>query len=88
MDNNYDEQFIIMKAEIEANKQEMKSNKKYYDVKMMKLTEDFKEMLTEIKDKINNLKSSPTKKDLPSTPDPIAMVTDNRRSTKLDSGQS
>ena len=45
MDNNYDENFIIMKATIEANKQEMKSNKQDYDYKMMNLIEYFKSVL-------------------------------------------
>ena len=38
MDKKSDEQFIIMQVEIEAKKQEMKSNKKDSDEKMMKLT--------------------------------------------------
>ena len=42
MDNKSDEQFIITKASIEANKQEIKANKQGYDEKMIKLTEDFK----------------------------------------------
>ena len=46
MDNNYDEQFIIMQATIETNKQDMKSNKQDSGDKMMKATEDFKAMLT------------------------------------------
>ena len=39
MDNKSDEQFIIMKAAIEDNKQEMKSNKQDYDEKMAILSE-------------------------------------------------
>ena len=39
MDKNFDEQFIIIKAAIDSNKQEMKSNKKDSDDKMMKITE-------------------------------------------------
>ena len=39
MDKNPDEQFIIIKAAIDSNKQEMKSNKKDSDEKMMKITE-------------------------------------------------
>ena len=34
-----------MQATIEANKQDMRSNKKDYDEKMMNLTEDFKAMI-------------------------------------------
>ena len=39
MYNKYDENFIIMLATIEANKQYMKTNKQDSDEKMMKLTE-------------------------------------------------
>ena len=46
MDNRSDEQFIIMKNTIEANKQKTKSNKQDSDEKIMKLTEYFKAMLT------------------------------------------
>ena len=44
-EKNYDEQFIIMKSSIEANKQEMKPNKQDSDEKMTKFIEEFKEML-------------------------------------------
>ena len=45
MDNKSDEQFIIMKVTIEANKQDIKDNKQDSDEKMMKLTEDFKQII-------------------------------------------
>ena len=45
MDNKSDEQFIIMQAATEANKQEMKSNKQYSDEKLKFIPEDFKAML-------------------------------------------
>ena len=38
IDNNYDEHFIIVKAAIEANKQDMKAKKQDYDEKMTKFT--------------------------------------------------
>ena len=64
MDNNSDEQFIIMQAKIESNKQETKTNKQYSDEKMMNLTEKFKAMIessiTSIMDHINTLKYLPT----------------------------
>ena len=45
MDNKSGEQFILMQAAIETNKQEMKSkmkaNKQYSDEKMMQFTETF-----------------------------------------------
>ena len=60
MDNKSDEQFIIMQAAIEANKQQMKNNKQDSDEKMMKLTEDFKAVIassiTSITYHINYLK--------------------------------
>ena len=45
MDKNSNYQFIIMQATIEANKQDMKTNKKYPDDKMMKVIEALKAML-------------------------------------------
>ena len=45
-----------MQATIEDNNQDMKSNKKDYDEKIMKLTEAFKKMLAAITDNINTLK--------------------------------
>ena len=38
MDNKSDEQFLLVQDSIEANKQEMKSNKQYSDDKMMNVT--------------------------------------------------
>ena len=52
-----------MQSKIEANNQDMKSNKQYSDDKMMKFTEESKVMLAEITYHINTLKSSPTHKD-------------------------
>ena len=31
IDNKYDEQFIVVQTTIEANKQDIKANKKYFD---------------------------------------------------------
>ena len=39
MDKNSDENFIIIQAAIDSNKQEMKANKQYSDEKMMKIIE-------------------------------------------------
>ena len=47
MDNKFDIQFIIIQATIEANNQEMKTNKNESDEIMMKITENFKAMLSE-----------------------------------------
>ena len=46
MDNKSDEKLTIMQATIEPKNQEIKVNKQYSNEKMMKLTEDFKAMLT------------------------------------------
>ena len=87
MDNKSDEQFIVMQATIESNKQDMKYNKQEYDDKKMKFTEDFKAMLassiTSIKYQINTLNSSPTQKDSPNTPEPTTAVPDNIRDPPL-----
>ena len=59
---------------------------------MIKLTEDFKAMITSyityIMGYINTLKSLPTQKDSKNTQDPTTVVPDNRRDPPLDSGQS
>ena len=81
------EQFIIIQASIEAKKQEMKSNKKDYDEKMRKSTEEFKAMLAAIKDQINNLKYLLTHKDSPNPLDPTNVVPTNRRAPPLEGGQ-
>ena len=39
MDKNSDENFIIIQTAVDSNKQEMKSNKKDSDNKLMKITE-------------------------------------------------
>ena len=88
MDNKSDEQFIIMQAIIEANKQEMKSNKKDPNEKIMKLTEDFKEILASITDQINTLKYSPTQKDSTNPPYHNTVVPAYRRDPPLDGGKS
>ena len=92
MDNNSDEQFIIVHAVIEANKQGLKSNKQDSDGKIMNITEYFKSMLsspiTSITDKIKSFKSSPTQKNSPNPLVSTTMVPANRMSSPLDGGQS
>ena len=60
MDNKSDEQFIIMRSEIEVNNIYMKDNKQEYNEEMMNITEYFKSMLVSsiklITDQINTLK--------------------------------
>ena len=74
MENKSYEQFIIMQASIEPNKQytreEIRANKQDYGEKMT----EFKKMLAVITTNINNLVSSPTNKDLPKPPDPTTVV--------------
>ena len=48
MENKYYEQFIIMQTIIEANKQEMISNKQDSNEKMIKFTEEFETMIAAI----------------------------------------
>ena len=90
MDNKSDEQFMIMQSAIEANNQNIKANQKDSDEKTIKLAKDFKAVLvpsiTSIKDQINTLKYSSTKKDSPNPPDPTTVVPDNRRDPPLDGG--
>ena len=76
MYNKSDEQFIIMQAAIKANKQDS-------DEKIMKITEDFKEMLVSsiisITNQINTLKSLPTPKYLPKSQYPTTVVPSIRK---------
>ena len=65
MENIYDEQFIIVQAAIEYNKQEMKANKQDSDEKMTQFTVKFETMLAVISNQLNTLTSSPTQNDTP-----------------------
>ena len=87
MNNKYDEQSIIMQADIETNKQEMKANNQDSDGEIINLTEDFKEMLSAITYNINTLKLLPNKKESPNILDPTTLGPDNNRDQPLDSGQ-
>ena len=92
MDTKSDGQFIIMQGKIEANKQDMKSNKKDSDKKMMKLTEDFKaifaSIITSMTENINISKSSPAQKYSSKPQDPTTVVPANRRDLPLGGGHS
>ena len=76
MENKSDEKFIFMQASVEYNKQ-------YSDEKMTKLLEEFKTMFALLSNKIHTISSSPTKKDIPTTPDLNTVVPDSRRDTPL-----
>ena len=77
-----------MKFTIEANKQEMKANKKDSDEIMTTLLEELKTMFAVLSNQLNTLSSSPTHKDTSTPLDPTIMVTDNRRAPPLEGGNS
>ena len=88
--NKSDEQFIIVQATIEANKQYMKSKKQGSDKKMMKLIEDFKVMLASttksFMDQIKISKYFPYQQDSKKSQEPTTVVPANRRDPPLDGG--
>ena len=88
MEKKSDEQFIIMQTIIEANKQEMISNKQDSNEKMTKFTEEFEAMIAAIIYLISTSKYLPTKKNSPKPPHPTTVVPANRRAPPLDGGQS
>ena len=87
MDNQSYEQFIIMQATIESNKQEIKINKQDSDEKMTKFIEDFKAILGSITDQIKTLKSSPNQKGWPKSLDPTTVLPANKRAPPLEGSQ-
>ena len=95
MDTKSDEQFLVIEATIEANKQESDKNHKNTDEKITLLTENQKETTETLKlilaemniDKNNISKSSPSQKDTSTPPYPTTMVPYNRRDTSLDNAQ-
>ena len=88
MEKNYDEQFIIMQAVIEANKWEMRSNKQDSGEKMTQFIVKFETILAVISSHINTLEHSPTQKDTSNPLDPTIVVTANRKAPPLDGGNS
>ena len=81
MENKSEEQFIPMKATIENNKQDMKSE-------MIAITETLKVFTTFIMDHTNIPKYSPTQKDTSTPPDPTTLVPTNMRAPPLEGGHS
>ena len=88
MENKYEYQLILMKEEIENNKQEMKAE-------MTDITEDTKADMKDIKETLNNFekfmmdqtnisKSSPVKKDTYTPPDPTTVVLTTKRDPPLE----
>ena len=93
MDTKSDEQFLIIQATIESNKQEADEKQRKNAEKQMNTYEK----LTQLIETINNLtefmmdqnnipKSSPTQKDTSTPPDPTTMVPTNRRYPPLEGG--
>ena len=89
MENKNEEQFILMKEEIENNKQEYK-----YEMKDMKETlttlmmDQTNKLTIFMKDHTNISKSSPAQKDTTTPPDPTTTVQTNRRAPPLEGGHS
>ena len=81
MENKSEDQFILMKEEIENNKQEMKAQMK--DIK-----ETLKTFATLMMDQTNISKSSPAQKDTLTPPDPTTVVQTNKRAPTLEGGHS
>ena len=88
MENKSDEQFIIMQAAIEDNKQETKSNKKDSDEKIMQFTETLKVLTAFMMDQNNIQKCSTTNKDTYTPLEPTTVVPANRGAPPLEGGHS
>ena len=89
MDNKNEEQFILLKQEIENNKQESKTDLKDLTETIMTLMEDQTNKLTTLMmDQINISISSPAQKDTSTPPDPNTTVQTNKRATPLEGGIS
>ena len=80
-ENKNEDQFILMKEEIENNKQEMKAEMK--DIK-----ETLKTFTAFMMDQTNISKSSPAQKDTLTPPDPTTTVQNNKRDSPLEGGIS
>ena len=89
MENKNEEQFILMKEEIENNKQEFKTELKYMKETLMTLMMDQTNKLkTLMKYQTNISKSSPAQKDTTTPPDPTTTVQTNKKSPSLEGGHS
>ena len=83
MDTKSDEQFLVIEATIEANKQEADKNKINNDEKLTLLIENLQLLTAFITDKTNISKSTPAQKDTLTPPDPTTVVLTNRRDPSL-----
>ena len=91
MDKKSDEQLLIIKSTIEANRQDTYEKKTKTDEKLTNITEDLKVLIatiTSMMDQTKNSKDSPGQKDTQNPPDPTTLVPANRRSPSLYGGHS
>ena len=88
MENNNEDQFILMKEEIENNKQDIKAEMKDVKENIKDIKETHKCFATFMMDQTNISKSSPSQKDTSTPPDPITTVQTNRRAPSLEGGMS
>ena len=88
MENKYEDQFILMKEEIENNKQQMKSEMKDIKEQIKAEMKDNKETLktfaTFVVYQTNISKSSPAQKDTSTPPDPTTVVLTDSTSPPLE----
>ena len=84
MDTKSDEQFLVIKANIESNKKEADKNHNETNEKLTLLADNL-QVLTELMiDKTKNLKSSPSQKDTSTPPEPTNLVPTNKRALPLE----
>ena len=83
MDTKSDEQFLVIEATIESNKQEADKNQMKTDEKLTLLTENIPVLTALMTDKTNISESSPTQKDTSTPPDATTVVPTNKRGPPL-----
>ena len=88
MDTKSDEQFLVIKAIIEANKQESDKNHKETNEKLTLLTDKLQVLTALMTDKTNISKSSPEQKDTSTPPDSTTVVPTNNMAPPLEGGHS
>ena len=91
MDSNSDEQFLIVKATVEANRKYTDEKQMNTDEKLTKVTEDPKFLtatITSMIDQTKFFKFSPAQKDESNPQYPTTVVPDNTRDPPLDGGHS
>ena len=81
IDNKSDDQLLIIKATIEPNMQDSEE-------RTNNITEYLTEIITSTMDQIKMLKYSPEKKYSSKAQDPTTVITDNKKSSPLEDGNS